>query len=64
MLVLFASFIEGPHNTNVFSRCKSSLIVVCNEEYVDKLMKPNEECSFAYKIPVHGKNYHWSQNND
>jgi hypothetical protein len=56
MLVLFASFIEGPHNTNVFSRCKSSLIVVCNEEHVDKHMGSNQDCSFAYKIPVHGMN--------
>jgi hypothetical protein len=45
----------GPHNEDVFSRCTSSLIVVCNEEAADKIVPSNAETEFAYKIPVYGK---------
>ncbi len=54
MLVIFTTFLTGPHNEDVFSRCTSSLIVVCNDEAADKIV-PFIECDFAYKIPVHGR---------
>ena len=55
MLVIFTTFMTGPHNEDVFSRCTSSLIVVCNEEAADKIVPSKSECEFAYKIPVHGR---------
>ncbi len=63
MVVIFTTFIEGPHNENIFSRCKSSLIVVCNEEHAKKIVPEHQECSFAYIIPVHG-NWNWFKNKD
>jgi hypothetical protein len=32
----------GEHNENVFSRAKSKLVIVCNEEYVDRFIARNE----------------------
>jgi hypothetical protein len=55
MMVVFTDFLKGPHNDDFFSRCTSSLIVVCNEEAADKILSFKEGCEFAYKIPVHGK---------
>ncbi len=55
MMVIFTDFLKGPHNDDFFSRCTSSLIVVCNEEAAEKIIPSNKECEFAYKIPVHGK---------
>ncbi len=55
MLVIFTTFMTGPHNEDVFSRCTSSLIVVCNEEAAYKIVPPNAETEFAYTIPVHSK---------
>jgi hypothetical protein len=55
MMVIFTDFLKGPHNDDFFSRCTSSLIVICHEEAADKIIASNEECEFAYKIPVHGK---------
>jgi hypothetical protein len=55
MLVIFTTFMTGPHNEDVFSRCTSSLIVVCNAEAADKIVPSNAETEFAYKIPVHSK---------
>jgi|LakMenEpi03Aug12_release.lakeMendotaPanAssembly.Ray.scaffolds.fasta_scaffold1213001_1 hypothetical protein len=60
MLVIFTIHLIGPQNDDVFSRCTSSLIVVCNAEAADKivpekLVSSEPECPFAYKIPVHGK---------
>jgi hypothetical protein len=55
MLVIFTTFMTGPHNEDVFSRCTSSLIVVCNEEAADKIVPSNAETEFAYKIPVYSK---------
>ena len=55
MMVIFTDFLKGPHNDDFFSRCTSSLIVVCREETANKIVPPNEECEFAYKIPVQGK---------
>jgi hypothetical protein len=54
MVVLFTSFIEGPHNENIFSRCKSSLIVVCNEEHAQKIVPDDQGIAFAFSLPVHG----------
>ncbi len=55
MMVVFTDFLKGPHNDDFFSRCTSSLIVVCNEEAAEKIIPSNKECEFAYKIPVHSK---------
>ncbi len=55
MLVIFTTYMNGPHNEDVLSRCTSSLIVVCNAEAADKIVPANGETEFAYKIPVHGK---------
>ncbi len=54
MLVIFTTFMTGPQNEDVFSRCTSSLIVICNAEAADKIVPSNAEIEFAYKIPVHG----------
>jgi hypothetical protein len=56
MMVIFTNFLKGQHNDDFYSRCTSSLIVVCNEEAADKIIPSNQECEFAYKIPVFGKN--------
>jgi hypothetical protein len=55
MLVIFTTFMTGPQNEDVFSRCTSSLIVICNAEAADKIVPSNAETEFAYKIPVHGE---------
>ncbi len=55
MLVVFTTFMTGPQNEDIFSRCTSSLIVICNAEAADKIVPSNAETEFAYKIPVHGK---------
>ncbi len=54
MLVLFSDFIRGTHNDNAFSRCTSSLIVVCEKDYAHKIVPPGQVCGFAYTIPVEG----------
>jgi hypothetical protein len=54
MVVIFTDFLKGAHNDDFFSRCTSSLIVVCKEETADKIVPSNEECDFAYKISVNG----------
>jgi hypothetical protein len=54
--VLFCSSVSGPHNDNVFSRCKSKLIVISNEDQAHKIV-PSEDCNFARIIPVYGKFY-------
>ncbi len=56
ILVLFCSSVSGPHNENVFSRCKSKLIVISNEDQAHKIV-PSKECDFARIIPVYGKFY-------
>jgi hypothetical protein len=47
--------VEGPHNENVFSRAKSKVIVICNEEHALKIIPSNSDCDFAMTIPVYGK---------
>jgi hypothetical protein len=54
IVVMFCSFVEGPHNENVFSRCKSKLIVICNEEHALKIIPSNADCDFAKTISVYG----------
>ncbi len=54
MLVIFTDFLKGAHNDDFFSRCTSSLVVICKEETANKIVAPNEECQFAYKIYVNG----------
>jgi hypothetical protein len=54
MLVIFTDFLKGAHNDDFFSRCTSSLIVVCKEETADRIVPPNEKCDFAYTIYVDG----------
>jgi len=45
----------GDHNEKVFSRCKSKLVIVCNEEYVERFIAKNQYSnSNAMKIPVSG----------
>jgi hypothetical protein len=55
MVVVFTNFIAGQHNDNVFSRCSSSLIVVCNKESADMIYPDSEQYSFAFKIEIEGK---------
>jgi hypothetical protein len=55
MMVVFTNFIDGQHNDNVFSRCTSSLIVVCNQKSADMIFPDSEQYSFAYKINIQGK---------
>jgi hypothetical protein len=55
VMVIFTTAMEGHHNEELFSRCTSSLIVVCNAEDAVKFVGPNEKCECAYTIPVHGK---------
>ncbi len=55
MVVVFTNFIAGQHNDNVFSRCSSSLIVVCNKESADMIFPDSEQYSFAFKIEIEGK---------
>jgi len=59
MLVIFTTFMTGSYNEDVFSRCTSSLIVVCNKDAADKIV-PESDCEFAYKIPVHGEIFIYS----
>jgi hypothetical protein len=42
----------GPHNENVFSRCKSKLIVICNEEQANTIAAQSEQGARA--IDVYG----------
>ncbi len=58
MLVIFTTFIEGPLNEHIFSRCKSKLIVICNKEHAEKIATSIEVCSSARMIPVYGKYYY------
>jgi hypothetical protein len=58
MLVIFTTHLTGPQNEDVFSRCTSSLIVVCNEEAAEKIIQSETRREFAYKIPVHGRFVH------
>jgi hypothetical protein len=55
MVVVFTNFIAGQHNDNVFSRCSSSLIVVCNKESADMIYPDAEQHSFVFKIEIEGK---------
>jgi hypothetical protein len=55
MLAIFTTHLTGPQNVDVFSRCTSSLIVVCNQEAAEKIIPLQTECEAAYKIPVHGR---------
>ncbi len=43
----------GPHNDNVFSRCKSKLIVICNEEQANTIAAQSEQGARA--IDVYGE---------
>ena len=52
VLVFFFTTLEGFHNDLYLSRCKSRLIVVCGKEQADKIVPDNQNCSFAFKIPV------------
>ncbi len=52
MLVLVTDFIRGNHSDTAFSRCTSSLVVVCNEDFANKIVPPNQLCDFAYTIQV------------
>ncbi len=52
ILVLFCSSVTGPHNENVFSRCKSKLIVICNEEQANIIAAQSEQGARA--IDVYG----------
>jgi hypothetical protein len=53
ILVLFCSTMTGPHNENVFSRCKSKLIVICNEEQANTIAAQSEQGARA--IDVYGE---------
>ena len=55
ILVVFSQFMEGQLNEQVFSRCKSKLIIVCNEDHADKIVPVSSACVFAQKIDVYGK---------
>jgi hypothetical protein len=55
MVVVFTNSITGLHNDNVFSRCTSSLIVVCNKQLADRIYPDSEQNSFAIKIHIEGK---------
>jgi hypothetical protein len=52
ILVLFCSSVTGPHNESVFSRCKSKLIVICNEEQANTIVAQSEQGARA--IDVYG----------
>ncbi len=52
MLVLVTDFIRGSHSDTAFSRCTSSLVVVCNEDFAVKIVPPGQLCDFAYTIKV------------
>jgi hypothetical protein len=54
IVVLFSSAIEGPQVEKVLSRCKSKLIIICNEMHANILVVESQ-CSFAQNIPVFGK---------
>ncbi len=54
MVVVFTNFIDGHHNDNVFSRCTSSLIIVCNKESVDMIYPDSDKYAFAFKIAIEG----------
>ena len=47
---------EGQLNDQFFSRCKSKLVIICNEEHADKIVPISSACGFAKKIDVYGKN--------
>jgi hypothetical protein len=53
VLVLFCSSVTGPHNENVFSRCRTKLIVICNEEQANTIAAKSEQGARA--IDVYGK---------
>ncbi len=52
--MLFCPSVSGPHNENVFSRCKSKLIVISNEDQAYKIV-PSDDCDSGIIIPVYGK---------
>ena len=54
MLVLFTRFIGGNHNDNAFSRCTSSLIIVCDEVYAYNIVPKGQKCDFAYTLRIEG----------
>ena len=54
VLVVFTTFIEGPLNDHIFSRCKSKLIVICNKDHAEKIATSIEGRSSARIIPVYG----------
>ena len=55
ILVVFTQFMEGQLNDQFFSRCKSKLIIICNEEHAEKIVPISSACGFAKKIDVYGK---------
>jgi hypothetical protein len=50
VLVLFCSSVTGPHNENVFSRCKSKLIVICNDQQAYKIAEQSDQGAKAIEI--------------
>jgi len=50
-LVLIANYIDGLHNNKLFSRCISNLILVFNEELIEKL---SLDINMAQNIPISG----------
>jgi hypothetical protein len=50
VLVLFCSSVAGPHNENVFSRCKSKLIVICNDKQAYKIAEQSDKGAKAIEI--------------
>jgi hypothetical protein len=52
-LVLFCKAVTASHNENVFSRCSSKLIVICNEDQAHKIVDQSEQVARA--IDVYGE---------
>jgi hypothetical protein len=53
VLVLFCSPLTAAHNDNVFSRCQSQLIVICDGEQAKEIVKHSKKGAIA--VDVYGE---------
>jgi hypothetical protein len=54
--IFFYDIFTGEHNEKVLSRCKSRLVIVCNEKVVKRFIEKDHYSSeYALKITVSGK---------